>query len=63
MARLVEEYLEYAVYLKDIKVKAWARYIFPVRRWLHDTSNINELINSTWMKAKELPAFNYLLLI
>ena len=46
MARLIEEYLKYAVYLKNIKVKVWARYIFPVRRWLYDISNVNELINS-----------------
>ena len=32
IVRLVEEYLKYITYLKDIKVKSWVRYIFLVRR-------------------------------
>ena len=61
MTRLAEEHLECAAYLKDIEVKSWARHAFPVRRWLHDISNISELMNNTWLKARELPAFNLLL--
>ena len=63
MTRLAEEHPKCATYLKDIEVKSWARYTFLVRRWLYDTSNINESINSTWMEAKEVPAFNLLISI
>ena len=61
IVRLAEEHPEYIIYLKDIKVKSWARHAFPVRRWLHDTSNISESINGTWLEYRELPAFNLLL--
>ena len=61
MTRLTEEHPECAAYLKDIEVKSWARHVFPVRRWLHDTSNISESINGTWLEYRELPAFNLLL--
>ena len=47
IVRLVEEYPEYITYLKNIKVKSWARYTFPIRRWLHNISNIIESINGT----------------
>ena len=63
MVRLVKEYLEYAIYLKDIEVKSWARHVFPVRRWLYNISNISESINSTWLKYRELPAFNLFILM
>ena len=61
--RLAEEHLEYTTYLKNIEVKSWARYIFSVRRQLYNISNISELINSTWLEYRELPAFNLLILM
>ena len=60
MAQLVEEKEECATYLKNIDPKSWIRYVFLVRRWMHDTSNISELVNSLWMEARDLPVFNLL---
>ena len=61
MMQLVEEKEDCAIYLKDIDAKAWAYYAFPVRRWMYDTSNISESVNSSWMEGRDLPAFNLLL--
>ena len=61
IAQLAAEKEECATYLKNINPKSWTRHAFPVRRWMHDTSNISESVNSSWMEARDLPAFNLLL--
>ena len=63
MVRLAEEHPECATYLKNIEIKSWARHTFPVRRWLHNTSNISKSINSTWLEYRKLPTFNLLISI
>ena len=60
MEQLATEHPKCATYLKKIRPESWTYWAFPTRRWLHDTSNVSESVNSTWLEARSLPAL-YLL--
>ena len=50
-------------YLQDIPSEKWTTYIFPRPRYGHLTSNIQESVNSSWLKARNQPVLHSLLSI
>ena len=50
-------------YLRGIPVERWATYAFSRPRYGHLTSNIQESISSSWLKARNQPVLHCLLLI
>lgn len=48
-------------HLKDVPAERWATYAFPRPRYGHLTSNIQESVNSSWLKARYQPVLHCLL--
>lgn len=50
-------------YLRNVPAERWATYAFPRPRYGHLTSNIQESVNSSWLKARNQPVLHCLLYI
>ena len=48
-------------YLRAIPAERWATHAFPRPRYGHLTSNIQESVNSSWLKARNQPVLHCLL--
>ena len=48
--------------LRGISKRFWTRAFAPYPKWGHDTSNIIESFNGSWLEIRHLPPFNFWML-
>jgi hypothetical protein len=55
LKELYKESYSAGEYIENLDHTTWARYAFPFPRYGHDTNNVNESINNSWLDIRRLP--------